>query len=57
MDLPYLRGDLHDHVVRGGGWETLPQFLRSAYRLGVNASLRHAAGGFRIARTLLPPAE
>jgi formylglycine-generating enzyme required for sulfatase activity len=57
MDLPYLRGDLHDNVVRGGGWETLPQFLRSAYRLGVNASLRHAAGGFRIARTLLPPAD
>jgi formylglycine-generating enzyme required for sulfatase activity len=57
INLPYLSDDHHDHVVRGGGWETLPHLLRSATRLGINSSMRHAALGFRIARTLLPPAE
>ena len=54
MNLPFLREDLHHNVVRGGGWDTLPQHLRSATRMGINSSMRHAAAGFRIARTILP---
>ena len=39
-------------VLRGGSWGDFPRFLRSAFRLGVNPSLRGGIIGFRVARTL-----
>jgi hypothetical protein len=41
-------------VVRGGSWSNDPKDLRSANRLGVDASDRVKDIGFRVARTLIP---
>jgi formylglycine-generating enzyme required for sulfatase activity len=41
-------------VVRGGSWYVVPQFLRSAYRVGFDAVGRYVNQGFRVARTLNP---
>jgi formylglycine-generating enzyme required for sulfatase activity len=59
-------GDCSSRMAGGGSWVSLPQFLRSAYRLadapsvvfGGSASdpldTRHDNRGFRLARTLNP---
>ncbi|MFK2904653.1 SUMF1/EgtB/PvdO family nonheme iron enzyme [Dyella ginsengisoli] len=40
------------HVVRGGSWGSAPDQDRSAYRQGVEATVRSARVGFRVARAL-----
>ncbi len=45
-------GDCGRRVVRGGSWIDNPRSLRSALRSRVDAELRHAVIGFRVARTL-----
>jgi len=45
-----------NRVVRGGSWSFNPQFLRSAYRVRYSPSYRNSGLGFRVARTVLPPA-
>jgi formylglycine-generating enzyme required for sulfatase activity len=44
-------GDSWSGVMRGGSWNNNPQNLRSANR-GINPSIRHYNGGFRLARVL-----
>jgi formylglycine-generating enzyme required for sulfatase activity len=39
-------------VARGGSWNFLPEFLRSAYRIQLEPSARTNAVGFRVARSL-----
>ena len=52
---PWLDGgDASRRVVRGGSWDDIPQFLRSAIRDGINTDLRNYYLGFRVARTLHP---
>lgn len=41
------------HVVRGGSWGNVPQFLRSAIRSGIVPGNRYYASGFRLARDIL----
>ncbi len=45
-------GDCTRRVVRGGGWNSLPEFLRSAYRGWYDADVANRNLGFRLARTL-----
>lgn len=47
-------GDCGRRVMRGGGWNAGPVFLRSANRTPVNAASRYDYIGFRVARTLPP---
>lgn len=47
-------GDCSRHVVRGGSWLVGPQFLRSAFRVGVIGEDHNSDLGFRIARPLSP---
>ncbi len=49
-------GNCSRHAVRGGSWVDGPQFLRSADRLRFSTVFRIRILGFRVARTLLPPA-
>ena len=51
----WTSGDCSDRVVRGGSWNFNPQFLRSAYRLGISAVFRNYYFGFRVGRTLVTP--
>lgn len=44
------RGNCNRRVVRGGSWYNLPQFLRSAHRIGINTDDAYCERGFRIAR-------
>ncbi|MES1981656.1 MAG: formylglycine-generating enzyme family protein [Pseudomonadota bacterium] len=44
--------DCVQHVLRGGGWDNPPQFLRIFERYSFNASRRVTSYGFRLARTL-----
>jgi formylglycine-generating enzyme required for sulfatase activity/uncharacterized caspase-like protein len=44
-------GDSSRRVRRGGSWYDDPQFLRSAYRIGITPVIRDYVIGFRIART------
>jgi len=39
-------------VLRGGGWSSVPDFLRAAYRNGSTPTNRVIDSGFRLARTL-----
>ena len=39
-------------VVRGGGWDSSPDFVRSAVRLGQPPDAARSARGFRLARSL-----
>ena len=51
---PWLTGNRHFRVLRGGSWNNSPQYLRSANRIGVTLTNRDDDSGFRIARTLEP---
>ena len=48
----WTAGDCSRRVVRGGSWGSIPQFLRSAYRVGHATGSRDDRLGFRLARTL-----
>ena len=41
-------------VVRGGSWFALPQYLRSAYRVSLEPSIRFNDNGFRLVQDLNP---
>jgi len=45
-------GDCSFHVIRGGSWNHLPFYLRSAYRFPLRSETRYYAIGFRVARDL-----
>jgi len=45
-------GDCGQRVVRGGSWNDGPEYLRSAYRIRLNADNRNNALGFRLAQDL-----
>ena len=47
-------GDCHRRVLRGGSWDFIPRFLRSANRLWYSAAFRFKYLGFRVSRTLTP---
>jgi formylglycine-generating enzyme required for sulfatase activity len=47
-------GDASRRVVRGGSWDSYPQYLRSADRFGSATNNRRSYLGFRVARTLNP---
>jgi formylglycine-generating enzyme required for sulfatase activity len=47
-------GGCNTRVVRGGSWRDRPQFVRAAERDRGRPSVRSAADGFRVARTLAP---
>jgi hypothetical protein len=44
--------DCVEHVLRGGGWDNPPQFLRISERYSFHAARRVTSYGFRLARTL-----
>jgi len=46
--------DTSRRVVRGGAWNSLPQYLRSAFRGGSSTDGRGYDLGFRVGRTLSP---
>lgn len=48
-------GDCSRRVVRGGGWNTFTQYLRSAARYWYPSVARDLKLGLRVARTLLAP--
>ena len=45
-------GDSSRRVVRGGSWNSNPEYLRSAHRDGHAAGIRISLFGFRVGRTL-----
>ena len=47
-------GNCSLRVLRGGSWFGLPEYLRSAFRYGLDTGLRRYDIGFRLARTLTP---
>ena len=50
----WVSGNCSDRVLRGGSWDGMPRFLRSANRGRINSGTRSDLGGFRVARTLTP---
>jgi formylglycine-generating enzyme required for sulfatase activity len=48
-------GNCNQRVVRGGSWVNLPQYLRSAFRVGFTSDNRIINLGFRVGRTLFTP--
>src|SRR5271157_5316966 len=48
----WTSGNCGVRVVRGGSWVDIPDFLRSAARIGVFTDLRYHLLGFRVARML-----
>ena len=48
----FLLDAYYFHVLRGGSWDDVPRFLRSAARDRQLGRSRHSLAGFRVARTL-----
>lgn len=38
-------------IIRGGSWQNMPQYSRSAYRVLLRPDLRYGLDGYRVART------
>jgi formylglycine-generating enzyme required for sulfatase activity len=51
---PWITGDCKERVVRGGSWNGVPPYLRSATRSGGTIDTRGVDVGFRVGRTLTP---
>ncbi|RDE50729.1 MAG: hypothetical protein DVS81_09680 [Candidatus Accumulibacter meliphilus] len=49
---PWMDGECNSHVLRGGGWDDLPGYARSARRYWISPGRRDDSLGFRLARTL-----
>lgn len=47
----WMQGDCSRRVLRGGSWNSLPRYLRSAFRSGYSTAFRNVNYGFRVART------
>ncbi len=54
---PHLGGACSDRVLRGGSWNYLPSYLRSADRNWYTASERYFHSGFRVAQDLEKDAD
>jgi formylglycine-generating enzyme required for sulfatase activity len=54
---PWRTGDASLRVRRGGSWSIPPQRGRSAMRVRSDPAIRNHIFGFRLARTLSPPAS
>ncbi len=52
----WTEGDCSLRVLRGGSWYDSPRLLRSADRFWNYPSVRDDVRGFRVTRTLSPPA-
>ena len=50
----WTTGECSSRVIRGGGWNNKPQFVRSAIRNRITPGNRVNNLGFRVARTLTP---
>ena len=50
----WVAGSCSSRVIRGGGWGSKPQVVRSAFRNGNTPGYRIVNLGFRVARTLTP---
>lgn len=50
----WTQEDCQARVLRGGSWNDLPRYLRSAYRYRIGPGYRARDGGFRVARTISP---
>ena len=51
----WSKADCLWHVVRGGSWNVIPRYLRSAVRGNWSTERQSKYLGFRVGRTLLPP--
>ena len=47
-------GNCKGHVIRGGSWNTSPEYMRSAFRVARTATKGSRSLGFRVAQTLAP---
>ena len=50
----WTSGDCSLRGLRGGSWNYIPRFLRSAIRYWIDTGVRYNLNGFRVARTLTP---
>jgi formylglycine-generating enzyme required for sulfatase activity len=48
----WTSGDCELHVIRGGSYDHVPQYARSAFRSSINSRVGHQDLGFRLARML-----
>ena len=50
----WTSGGCGQRVLRGGSWNSIPRYLRSASRYRYSTGYRFNSSGFRVARTLTP---
>ena len=50
--LAWITGECSLRVFRGGSWNNIPAFVRSAERVGIRSTFRNLVLGCRVARTL-----
>jgi formylglycine-generating enzyme required for sulfatase activity len=47
-----LLEECRSRIVRGGSWNSTPEYVRSAAHYGLTADIRVSSLGFRVGRTL-----